>query len=297
MKRTFLIFVMISLSTLAALGQEAGNRGVYGQRTERKSPSSGVIYGAENKDLVPVQFIEAYVLLNAAPDEFIAVFGAAQEAPTAVESNQKVNAQIAQLVEAASKLGVARTNIYVDMITQNRVYNFAPAGADGTIRERLAGFETKKTIAIRYKDRSVLENLLAAAARASIFDLIKVDYVINDMSKIRSRLLDEASAIIKQKEENYTRSLGLKFRRNAVFQETYQTYYPDELYQTYTAAESGSVEPNYESRTRVVRERKSSTSYLEPLDKSAFDVVINAIGLEPVVQCTLYLKVRYSLMP
>jgi uncharacterized protein YggE len=297
MKRAFLILVIIGMSALVALGQESGNRGVYGRPTERKTPSSGLIYGAENKDLVPVQFIEAYVLLNAAPDEFIAVFGAAQEAPTAVESNQKVNAQVEQFLEAAGRLGVNRSNVYVDMITQNRVYNFAPAGSDGTIRERLSGFETKKTISIRYKDRPLLEKLLTAAAQASIFDLIKVDYVVNDLSKIRSRLMEEASAIIKQKEENYARSLGLKIRRNAVFQETYETYYPAELYQTYTAAESGSVEPNYESRTRVVRERKSSTSYLEPLDRSAFDVVINSGGLEPVVQCTLYLKVRYSLTP
>jgi len=297
MKRALLILVIVWISTLSALGQESGNRGVYGRTGERKNPSNGVVYGAENKDLVPVQFIEAYVLLNAAPDEFIAVFGAAQEAPTAVESNQKVNVQIEQFLAAAEKLGVNRSNIYVDMITQNRVYNFAPASSDGTIREKLSGFETKKTIAIRYKDRSLLEKLLDAAARASIFDLIKVDYVINDLGKIRSRLMEEAGAVIKQKEENYSRSLGLKFRRNAIFQETYQTFYPAELYQTYTAAESGSVEPNYESRTRVVRERKSSTSYLEPLDRSAFDVVVNSAGLEPVVQCTLYLKVRYSLIP
>jgi uncharacterized protein YggE len=297
MKRVFIILVIVAVSTLNVLGQDSGNRGVYGRTTERKNPSNGVIYGAENKDLVPVQFIEAYVLLNAAPDEFIAVFGAAQEAPTAVESNQKVNAQIEQFLTAAGKLGVNRTNIYVDMITQNRVYNFAPPTSDGTIREKLSGFETKKTIAIRYKDRPLLEKLLDAAAQASIFDLIKVDYVINDLGKIRSRLMEEASAVIKQKEDNYSRALGLKFRRNAIFQETYETYYPAELYQTYTAAESGSVEPNYESRTRVVRERKSSTSYLEPLDRSAFDVVINTAGLEPVVQCTLYLKVRYSLMP
>jgi len=183
------------------------------------------------------------------------------------------------------------------MITQNRVYNFAPPANDGTIREKLSGFETKKTIAVRYKDRSLLEKLLTAATQASIFDLIKVDYVVHDLSKIRSRLLEEASNVIKQKEDNYARSLGLKFKRNAVLQETYATYYPDQLYQTYTAAESGSVEPSYESRTRVVRERKSSTSYLEPLDRSAFDVVINPGGLEPVVQCTLYLKVRYSLIP
>lgn len=73
---------------------------------------------------------------------------------------------------------------------------------------------------MRYKDRSLLEKLVAAAAQASIFDLIKVDYVINDLSKIRSHLLEEASTVIKQKEENYARSLSLKFKRNAVFQES-----------------------------------------------------------------------------
>jgi uncharacterized protein YggE len=297
MKTALLVLCIIAMFAFSAFGQESGNRGVYGRTTERKSPSTGIIYGTENKDLVPVQFIEAYVLLNAAPDEFVAVFGVAQVAPTAVESNQKVNALIEQFVGAAGTLGVSRSNIYVDMITQNRVYDFGPPSGDGTIREKLSGFETKKTIALRYKDRLVLEKLLAAAAQASIFDLIKVDYVINDMTKIRSHLMDEASAIIKQKEEGYGRSLGLKFKRNAVFQETYQTFYPVELYQTYTAAESGSIEQSYESRTRVIRERKSSTSYLEPLDRSAFDMVINPAGLEPVVQCTLYLKVRYSLAP
>ena len=56
--------------------------------------------------------------------------------------------------------------------------------------------------------------------------------VINDLSKIRSRLLEEASSVVKQKEENYARSLSLKFKRNAVFQEIYATFYPDQLYQT-----------------------------------------------------------------
>lgn len=296
MKKVFLISLIIGLCSLNVFGQESGNRGVYGRKEQRTNPSTGVIYGTENKDLVPVQFIEAYVLLNAAPDEFVAVFGAAQEAPTAGESNQKVSAQIERFLSDADRLGVKRSDTFIDFITQNRVYNFTPA-SDGTIRERLSGFETKKTIAIRYTDRAMLEKLLAAAAQASIFDLIKVDYVINDMSKIRSRLFEEASRIIKQKEENYVRSFGLKIRRDAIFQETYDTLYPAELYQTYTAFESGEVETNYESRTRVVRERKSSTSYLEPLDRSAFDVVINSIGIEPVVQCTLYLKVRYSLTP
>ena len=296
MRRFCPIFFLLLLSAPAAFGQESGNRGVYGRRTERTVPSTGVISATEGKDLVPVQFIEAYVLLNAAPDEFVAVFGASQEGATAAESNQKVNAQIERFLTAAVQSGVKRADTYVDFITQNRVYNFTPA-SDGTIRERLEGFETKKTVAVRYADRAVLEKLVAAATQASIFDLIKVDYVINDMSKIRARLFEEASRIIKQKEEGYARALDLRIKRQAIFQETYVTFYPAELYQTYTAFESGAVEQSYDSRMRVVRERKSSTSYLEPLDKSNFDVVINPAGLEPVVQNTLYLRVRYSLTP
>jgi uncharacterized protein YggE len=298
MKKTFLAFLIVCFAGLSAVGQESGNQGVYGRRTQRTNPSNGAIYGTEEKDLVPIQFVEAYVLFNAEPDEFVAVFGVAQEAPTASESNQKVNAQVEQFLAAAAKLGVNRGNTYVDMITQNRIYNFGPAGNDNTIREKLSGFETKKTISVKYKDRALLEKLLAAAAQASIFDLIKVDYVVADLNKIRSRLLEEASTVIKQKEDGYTRLLNLRFKRTAIAQESYETYYPGELYLSYTAAESGSVDTSYQqSGARVVRERKSSTSFLEPLDRSAFDVVINSAGLEPVVQCTLYLKVRYSLTP
>lgn len=293
MKKLFLVPLIFIFCTLTAFGQESGNR-IYDKSGERAEPSSGVILTTEAKDVVTVPYVEAYVLLNAAPDEFVAMFGVAQEAPTSAESNQKVNQQIEQFIDAIGKQGVKRSDIYVDMISQNRVYNFV-SGTDNVIREKLAGFETKKTISVRYKERAALEPLMTAAARVSIFDLIKVDYVINDMGKIRTRLFEEASRIVKQKEEAYTRSLGLKIQRVAVFQENYKTYYPAELYETYKAFETGAVETDYNSNKRIIRERKSSTSFLDPLDRSAFDMVINSIGIEPMVQCTLYLRVRYSL--
>lgn len=292
MKTIYLLFLILACG-LTCVAQEAGNR-QYGGANRRTSPTTGVLFGTENKDLVPAQYIEAYVLLNSAPDEFVAVFGVAQEAPTAAESNSKVNTQLDQFLKAIARLGITRSDTFVDLITQNRVYSFAP-GTDNIIREKLTGFETKKTIAVRYKDRALLEKLLTEAAAVSIFDLIKVDYLISDVAKIRSRLFEEASRIIKQKEEAYARSLGIKLRRDAIYQEKYDTHYPAELYQTYRAFESGAVDANYDSRTRVVRERKSSTSYLEPLDRSEFDSVLSPIGIEPVVQATLYLKIRYAL--
>ena len=290
MKRALLTLLLVSMAAVSALGQESGNRNYNRNTGQRTSPNNGLIGSGGD------QSIEAYVLLNAAPDEFVAVFAVAQEAPTAAESNQKVNARIEELLTAAERLGVNRKSTFVDFITQNRIYDFVPA-ANNTIRETVSGFQTKKTVAIRYKERPMLEKLLAAAARSSIFDLIKVDYAINDMSKIRSRLFEEAVRLIKQKEESYVRTLGLAIRRHSILQETYNTHYPAELYQTYAAYESGAVDTNYESTTRVVRERKSSTSFLEPLDRSAFDTVINSLDIEPMVQCTLYMKVKYTLAP
>jgi uncharacterized protein YggE len=286
-KKAFLILLISGICALSTPGQESGNRNYNRNTDNRKPPTTGTVSsGGET-------YIEAYVLLNVAPDEFLAVFGASQVAATAAESNQKVNAQIGQFLSTAERLGVPRSNTFVDFITQNRVYNFS-SPVDGAIREQLSGFETKKTIALRYKDRSLLEKLLAAAAEAAIFDLIKVDYVINDMSKIRSRLFEEAVRVVKQKEENYTRTLGMAMRRIVLQQENYDTKYPAELYQTYTAYESGNVDNNYESRTRIIRERKGSTSYLEPLDRSVFDSILNPMSIEPMVQCTLYMRVLYS---
>ena len=297
--RTFLALFIFCLCCLSAAGQESGNQN-YNQSQDgrRTPPNTGALYGGEDKEeLAQVQFIEAYVLLNAEPDEFVAVFGAAQVAPTALESNQKVNAQIERFLGATDTLGVKRSDTFIDFITQNRVYSLSQPDASGTIREQLAGFETKKTIAVRYKERPMLEKLLAAAAQASIFDLIKVDYVINDMTAIRSRLLAEATRIIKQKEETYVRTLDLKLRRSAVMQETYNTFYPGQLYRTYNAYETATVDSYYNSSSRIIRERKSSTSYLEPLDRSPFDAVLTPAGIEPVVQFTLYMKVRYSMPP
>lgn len=282
---------LIAMTGSSVLAQEAGNRNYARDRANRTPPNTGNIGGNGFIN------IEAYVLMNAAPDEFVAVFGVAQEGATAAESNQKVNARIEQFLSAAEKLGVNRTNTYIDFITQNRIYSFAPGG-DNTIRESLTGFETKKTVSVRYKERAMLEKLIAAAGQASIFDLIKVDYIVNDMGKIKHALFDEAIRIVKQKEEAYTRSLNLAMSRKSLLQETYNTFYPGELYQTYAAFESGAVDNYYgQSGARVIRERKSSTSYLEPLDRSAFDSVLNPSGIEPLVQCTLFVKVMYSIAP
>lgn len=268
--------------------QESGNR-TYG--TERRKPqvNSGVLSGVVNNR--EVYFVEANVLMNTKPDSFLAVFGLVQEGATAEESNGKLNTQIAGFIRDLDKLGVKQGDTFVDFIAQNKIYDYTTSGS--IVTEKFSGFETKKNINVRYKDREMLDKILSAAVKASIFDLIEVKYTVGDMSGVHAKLFEEAVKIIKQKEANYANSFGIKMAATNVANEKYDTFYPGDLYGDYQAFESGTTYGDY-NRT-VIKQRKTRTFFYEPLDAKDFDTVINQLGIEPMVQFTLYLRMQYDL--
>lgn len=164
-----------------------------------------------------------------------------------------------------------------------------------TAKERLSGFQVKKNVGVRYKDKALLEGILAAASKASIYDLVKVDYAVSDMPKVRDRLLAEAAKLIARKQESYARLLGVKMKTDSVFQEKYNAFFPSESYSSYVAYQTGGVDAGRDMR--ALEQRKTSTFYFNPLHTGEFDLVLDPAGAEPVVQCTLYLKVRCRLEP
>ena len=288
MKATHLLLFIILLSQLALRAQIAGNL-VYGApKAPSPGPATGELFAAEPKGSVPVSFIEASVLLNLKADAYQAVFALVQEGPTLPEGNEKLTAQVREFTAALAALGVKGPDIYVDFVSQNRIYDFSVQ--DNAAREKPAGFEVKKNVIVRYQDPALLERMLAAAAKSGVFDLVKVDYIVSDLPAARARLREEAAKVIKQKEAAYRKLFAVRARAASVYQEKYDAYFPSDMYKSYTAYESGSAD-SY--NLRVVRSRKTSTFYYSPLDPSGFDTVLNPAGVEPVVQLSLYLKLRY----
>jgi len=288
MKRTWFLLSVIALGGFTLNAQIAGNSVFGNPKAQSAVPATGDLFGVEPKGSVPTSFIEANVLLNLKADQYQAVFALAQEGPTLLEGNEKLAAQTKEFIASLEALGVKHTDIFVDFISQNRVYDFTVQ--DNVAREKLSGFEVKKNVIVRYQDPALLERMLAAAAKSAIFDLVKVDYVVSDLAAARARLLEEASRIIKQKEASYKRLFGVTMRSASVYQEKYNAFFPSDMYKSYAAYESGSAD-SY--NLRVVKNRKTSTSYYSPLDPAGFDAVINPAGVEPVVQLTLYLKIKY----
>src|SRR5688572_8692118 len=281
------VTILLCVSMLRVAAQEAGSS-VYRADARLREPqvNTGVLTG-QIEPGKQVQFIESSVLMNVPAEAYVAVFGFVQEGQVPAISNATVNARFAEFVKLLDPLGVRSGDIYVDYISQNRVFDFTETG--NTVTEKLAGFETKKNIAVRYKDPMLLERILAAAGKATIFDLIEVDYVVADTKAIRARLFDEAVKVLKQKEMSY-KALGIAFAAGAVANEKYDVFFPGGRYQAYQAFESGAAYNAYNKT--VIRPRKVTTFYYHPVTGEIFDTVVNPIGIEPMVQFTLYLRIQ-----
>jgi uncharacterized protein YggE len=279
-------------AVVTASGQEAGNR-IYGNtgyyQQKRNSQVNTGMLGNQNEGYS----IEASVLTNLKPDAFVVVFGINDEGSNAATSNEKVNSKITNLTQRLKSLGIDSNDVFIDFITQNRVYDFTVAGTQAT--ENFTGFETKKTVAIRYKNRELFERIVSAAVDSKIFDLIKVDYIVSDFDAVRANLFDAAARVLKSKEQKYSNALGITLGAVGLSIEKYDVTYPAEAYQRYQAFETGDASVNNEQgvSSRVVK-RKSFTFFYEPFKAGSFDTVLAHSGLEPMVQFSVYLRMQYQ---
>jgi uncharacterized protein YggE len=285
MRKIYLVLGLVVLFNLLCIAQERTNASTYGNQPSKPTFSTGNLGSTENtKDVTDVYFLEASILMNLKADEYVASFGVQGEAETSIKSENSVDSKIAKLKSSLSTIGLNET--FVDFINQVPFYEYDSTGKTAT--EKFKGYKTAKNILIRFKDRELLGQITRLANSAGIYDLIKIDFVVNDFAGVKNKLLGEAVKIIKSKEQTYA-GLGVTLKVVGVLNEKFVTYSPDELYQDYQAYESGTA-TGYK---KVLQKSKNSTSYYSGFDGKDFDLTINSSSLEPNIQAVLYLRVKY----
>jgi uncharacterized protein YggE len=299
MNRVLLIALMMISSAVTCFAQASGNV-AYSQsgghtRAEQNERNKRALSQVEMPPTATTMFVEASVLMNVKADEYVAIFGVNQECATVPECNQQMDATVAAFSGELQRLGIGKDDVFVDFAAQNKIYSYQVTGS--VAKQRLSGFELKKNVAVHYKDKLLLDKLVIAASRSNIFDLIKVDYIVRDTGSIQNRLMEEAAKVIKQKTARYEKLLSLQLQPPAqVYAERHSIYFPTEMYDSYTAYESDEVSPDYYREKYTVQSaRKSRTFFFNPLNADGFDAVVNPVVIEPVVQFTLYLKVKYKI--
>lgn len=284
------MFCLAQASGNAAYSQSGGSG-----RAKQNERNKHIVQQGEQPPSATGMFVDASILMNVKADEYVAVFGVLQEGATVAECNQKMDATVADFSADLKQLGISGDDLFVDFAAQNKIYGFQVTGT--IAKERLVGFELKKNVAVHYKDKQLLEKLVIAAAKSKIFDLIKVDYVVRDSAAVQAKLMDDAVQVIKQKTAMYEKLLGIKLQQPAqVYAEKPSIYYPTEMYDSYAASESEEISSDSDRQKYTIQgARKSRTFFFNGLNADGFDHVINPVIIEPVVQFTLYLKVKYEI--
>ena len=229
MRTVFGVLVVLSIYCASLFAQEGGNRVNQGQLQQgkdvtRRQPNypaaaaDSVVSDQPNLFVTQYQFVDAKILTSLETKGYIAVFGLVQQADKVSDANKKLDDQISAFQRSIAPLGIRPEDTYVDFVTQERVYDYAVKS--GTAREKLSGFQLKENLMIRYKDHSLLDKIVPLAAQQGIFDLIKVDYVTEDLNAVRAKMSEESQKIIHEKVEAYGK-LGIKLTPVSVALESF----------------------------------------------------------------------------
>lgn len=233
-------------------------------------------------------------LANMKADAYMAIFNITQVGETATKANELVNQRYqAFLSEIAAY--VKSEDVYLDMVSQVPIYEVEVTQKlfSKTYNEVPKGFELQKNIHVLYRKGGDLDKILEAAAKHEIYDLIKVDYYIENGDRVFTKLRDSLLLLIEERVKSYNKLLGEKLdTAYKSVQENKAMTFPIDRYSKYIPASSSSVEA-LGKKSGVTAVRKPTIMFYDKLSYHNFDIIINPIVVEPVVQYTYQIKVQY----
>jgi uncharacterized protein YggE len=310
------IAVLLAFNPIFVSGQAAGNY-YYNQEVSKKGYSSlnnnadydmtGNANYRNNYQQVQQYYptitgsdtsfvLESKVMMNVQADEYVIILGTMQVGETVESCHELINKRISAFTTVVAGLGIKKEDIYIDFISQFPIFEVEIEKKlfSTSYNEIPKGFEVKKNIHLRYKDPKIVEKLLVEAAKNEIYDIIKVDYIINDMASINDSLRNSCINIISKKAKEF-KKLGVKFDTNnyLTISDNISSTYPIEHYSTFMEFDRKMGGNN--NQGKISARGDVPSLYYNKQSYNSYDLVINPSVVEPVIQFTCNVKVKYVL--
>ena len=292
-----LTILALALLSLSAGAQQAGNYVQYsnfdaGQNMRFQSVAKSAHLVSDNQLEIKIN-----ALFNRKATSYVAVFNIAQLGKTTEETNNLLNQRLEAFVADIKALGVPSNGIFVDMV------NFLPKyELDGskklfskkTYTEIPRGFELQKNVHIRYTDPTLLDRIVTAAAKQEIYDLVKVDYFDDNPNAVYAELREKSFQYLQQIKTSYKKiSLDLD-TAYVISGENSWVAFPGNRYESYQAYSTQSFEALDKGATVNTVDKPVSRFY-NAVPANDYDIIINPEVIEPVIQYSYNLVVRFTL--
>ena len=292
-------FITCIFLSSPAFTQIAGNA-VYNSNTIYQLNQGGVDLGLNNYSYSFSNVLEANVMVNIKASSYVAIFSLTQHGKTVEEAEAAMHNRIEifkALLQQDNSL-----KIFIDPVSLVPAYEIEVTEKkfSKTFNELPTGFEIKKNVHITFNDHNQVNHLIAIAAKAEVYDLVKVDYVVDDLETVIDGLRQEALKILMNKKATFERAgMHLRFLQLG---EKYGSVYPIERYAQYYAYKTG-MAPDYtisykkgqpQQQVQYNYAEKNKTIYYEKVSDKQFDKVINPVAGEPMVQVYFSIKGQYQ---
>jgi uncharacterized protein YggE len=306
MKKTILLAVIIlSVSNLqSTYAQIAGNAEV---------SQKNILYNNPGYRTAPVDLsinpyssgfsslLEANVMINVRATSYTAIFSITQYGKTIEEAENAMRARTEIFRNMLQQQNSAAQFVFIDPVSSVPTYEteITEKKLSRTFNEVPTGFEYKKNVHVTFREQAHINEIMTIAAKAEVYDLVKVDYNIDGKDEILQQLRNEALMILMQKKDVLQRS-GIHTRFVNVG-EKQGTAFPGERYAQYTAFKTGtapyiiaSQQKNKPVQTvQYNYADKQKTIYYDKVTDHQFDKVINPVVSEPMVQIYFSLKGQF----
>lgn len=305
------IYLLLFLCFSFASAQIKGNATTISRQNVISAPSLGNAesygnaYGKKmntfrQQNLVPnpTITIDVKALNNIVADAYTAVFNLVQIGETAEDTNRLMNERVNNVKSALTAQGIFSKDIIIDVISFVPVYETVVEKKlfSKTYSEVPKGFELQQNLHIKFTKVNQFEKILAACAKNEIYNLVKVDYFINNIEAVYTKLRTEILKTLKEKKQFYN-DLGFDLTNyNPTMADMKYCHFPREFYKSYQAFNCVSLEAIKKPKG-IVTAKKQTSYYYDPLSFKEYDVVINPSIVEPVIQIGMEIKLQYREKP
>jgi hypothetical protein len=232
-------------------------------------------------------------LANVKADAFVAIFSVVQVGKTAEEATQLM---VQRLSSALSALKAKNFEIFVDMISFVPMYEYETEKkvfSKRTYNELPVGFELKQNLHIKIREASQLNELIILLSNSEIYDLVRMDYYASNLEAVKKELMTKVKAAFAEKQKLYETTLGESFATaEKKITDGFAQTSPSQQYKSYEAYNSASLQGKRAGN--ILQANKSTTQYYQPIADKDFDVVLNPIIVEPVIQLIYEMKMSVN---
>lgn len=246
--------------------------------------------------------LEANVMINVKASSFVAIFSLTQHGKTIDEVEEAMCIRTEIFKNMLQQQHIEPQQIFIDPVSMVPTYEteVTEKKLSKTFNEIPTGFEMKKNVHITFKEHDQINQIIAIAAKAEVYDLVKVDYTIDNMQATLEQLRDEALKILLHKKAAIEKA-GIYLKLTQVGEKN-GSIYPIERYSQYYAYKTG-IAPSYVVNTKkgvplkqvtYNYAEKNKTLYYDKVADKQFDKVINPVVGEPMIQVYLSLKSQFE---